>query len=195
MYIPRIKKKYKEKIIYKLKKLIKYKNIMQVPKLIKIVINIGISDTIKNKNLINYYIKNLELISGQKSIYRLSKKDISGFKLRKGIPIGCMVTLRNNIMYEFLDRLITIALPRSKDFNGIKETSFDGFGNYNLGIKEHIIFPEINFDKVNKIHGLNITFVTNTNKDLDSKFLLMYLGLPFKKNNIYGKNFNKSKTN
>ncbi|MDH3004217.1 MAG: 50S ribosomal protein L5 [Candidatus Shikimatogenerans sp. JK-2022] len=189
--MPRLKKKYKDNIIYLFLKKNKYKNIMQVPKLIKIVINIGVGIAVKNKNIINNYMNDLELITGQKPIYRLSKKDISGFKLRKGIPIGCMVTLRNNIMYEFLDRLITVALPRSKDFNGLKETSFDGYGNYNLGIKEHIIFPEINFDKVNKIHGLNITFVTNTNKDLEAKLLLIYLGLPFKKNNIYGKNINK----
>ncbi|WGH25025.1 MAG: 50S ribosomal protein L5 [Candidatus Shikimatogenerans bostrichidophilus] len=193
MYIPRLKKKYKNKIIYLLQKKNKYKNIMEVPKLIKIVINIGVGLGIKNN--INNILTNLELITGQKAIYRYSKKDISGFKLRKGIPIGCMVTLRNNIMYEFLDRLISIALPRSKDFNGLKETSFDGYGNYNLGIKEHIIFPEINFDKVNKIHGMNITFVTNTNKNIDSKFLLKYLGLPFKNDNIYGKRINKSKTN
>lgn len=190
MYIPKLKKKYKDKIIYLLKKKLNYKNIMQVPKLIKIVINIGVG--IANKNFINYYLNDLELITGQKPITRSSKKDIAGFKLRKGTPIGCMVTLRNNIMYEFLDRLISIALPRSKDFNGIKDTSFDGYGNYNLGIKEHIIFPEIDFDKVKKIHGLNITFVTNTFKDLESKFLLIYLGLPFKNNNIYGKRIYKS---
>lgn len=192
MYIPRLKTLYKEKIIFLLKKKLNFKNIMQVPKLIKIVINIGVGIAIQNKNIITYYMNDLELITGQKPIYRLSKKDVSGFKLRKGIPIGCMVTLRNNIMYEFLDRLISVALPRSKDFNGIKETSFDGYGNYNLGIKEHIIFPEINFDKVKKIHGMNITFVTNTSKNLEAKFLLSYLGLPFKNNNIYGKRIYKS---
>ncbi|MDH3004572.1 MAG: 50S ribosomal protein L5 [Candidatus Shikimatogenerans sp. JK-2022] len=188
--MPRLKKKYKKKIIYLLKKKIKYKNIMQVPKLVKIVLNIGVGIAVKNKNIINNIMRDLELITGQKPSYRLSKKDIAGFKLRKGIPIGCMVTLRENKMYEFLDRLITVALPRSKDFNGIKETSFDGYGNYNLGIKEHIIFPEINFDKVNKIHGINITIVTNTNKDSIAKYLLKYLGLPFKNYNIYGKRIN-----
>ncbi|WGH25639.1 MAG: 50S ribosomal protein L5 [Candidatus Shikimatogenerans bostrichidophilus] len=188
--MPRLKKKYKKEIIKLLKKKFNYKNSMQIPKLIKIVINIGIGVTGNNKKIIKYYMENLELITGQKPVYRLSKKDISGFKLRKGTPIGCMVTLRNNIMYEFLDRLITIALPMSKDFNGIKENSFDGFGNYNLGIKEHIIFPEIEFDKVKKIHGMNITIVTNTNNNLVAKYLLIYLGLPFKNKNIYGKNFN-----
>ncbi|MDH3004927.1 MAG: 50S ribosomal protein L5 [Candidatus Shikimatogenerans sp. JK-2022] len=190
MYIPRLKKKYKKKIIKLLKKKFNYKNKMEVPKLIKIVINIGFG--IINKNLQNYYLENLELITGQKPILKLSKKDIAGFKLRKGEPIGCMVTLRNNIMYEFLDRLISLALPRSKDFNGIKEESFDKNGNYNLGIKEHIIFPEIDFDKVKKIHGMNISFVTNTKNYLVSKNLLIYLGLPFKNKNIYGKKINNS---
>ncbi|WGH24658.1 MAG: 50S ribosomal protein L5 [Candidatus Shikimatogenerans bostrichidophilus] len=190
MYIPRLKRIYNNKIINLLKKKFKYKNNMQVPKLIKIVINIGAGRAVNNKNLINVYLNDLLLITGQKPIIRLSKKDIAGFKLRKGVAIGCMVTLRDNIMYEFLDRLITIALPRSKDFKGIKENGFDGYGNYNLGIKEHIIFPEIPFDKVTVIHGLNISIVTNTNKDIISKFLLLYLGLPFKINNIYGKRIN-----
>lgn len=190
MYIPRLKNIYNKKIVPLLKNKFKYKNNMQVPKLIKIVINIGAGKAINNKNLINNYFDNLILITGQKPIIRLSKKDIAGFKLRKGTAIGCMVTLRNNIMYEFLDRLISLALPRSKDFNGIKENGFDGYGNYNLGIKEHIIFPEISFDKVKIIHGLNISIVTNTNKDIIAKFLLLYLGLPFKINNIYGKRIN-----
>ncbi|WGH27220.1 MAG: 50S ribosomal protein L5 [Candidatus Shikimatogenerans bostrichidophilus] len=182
--MPRLKKKYKKKIVIKLMKKFNYKNIMQVPKLKKIVINIGFG--IVKKEYIDYILNDLTLITGQKSISRLSKKDESGFKLRKGIPIGCMVTLRNNIMYEFLDKLISVALPRSKDFNGINDKSFDGMGNYNLGIKEHIIFPEINFDKVKKIYGMNISFVINKNCDLESKYLLIYLGLPFKSKNIYG---------
>ncbi|WGH25839.1 MAG: 50S ribosomal protein L5 [Candidatus Shikimatogenerans bostrichidophilus] len=190
--MPRLKKLYKKKIINLLIKKFNYKNIMQVPKLLKIVINIGVgSIAVLKKKIIYNYMEDLESITGQKSIYRLSKKDEAGFKLRKGIPIGCMVTLRNNIMYEFLDRLISVALPRSKDFNGIKETSFDGRGNYNLGIKEHIIFPEINFDKVKKIYGMNISFVINNKNDLESKYLLIYLGLPFKNKNIYGKRIYK----
>lgn len=190
MYIPRLKKRYKIKIVNFLIKKFKYKNIMQVPKLIKIVINIGLGIAIKNKKYLFDTMKDLTLITGQKSIYRLSKKDEAGFKLRKGTPIGCMVTLRKNIMYEFLDRLISVALPRSKDFNGIKDNSFDGRGNYNLGIKEHIIFPEINFDEVKRIYGMNISIVTSTDKDKEAKYLLMYLGLPFKNKNIYGKRIN-----
>lgn len=184
MYTPRLKILYKEKVIKLLKKKFNYKNIMQVPKLIKIVINIGFG--IINKDYIYNIMDDLTLITGQKSILRLSKKDEAGFKLRKGIPIGCMVTLRRDRMYNFLDKLITIALPRSKDFNGIKDNSFDNMGNYNLGIKEHIIFPEINFDKVKKIYGMNISFVINKNIYLESKYLLIYLGLPFKNKNIYG---------
>ncbi|WOX79323.1 50S ribosomal protein L5 [Candidatus Shikimatogenerans bostrichidophilus] len=185
MYIPRLKLLYDKKIINILKKKLKYKNIMQVPKLKKIVINIGVG--IKNKNYILDTMEDLSLLTGQKSTYRLSKKDISGLNLRKGTKIGCMVTLRRNIMYEFLERLISVALPRSKDFNGIKENSFDGKGNYNLGIKEHIIFPEINFEKVKRIYGMNISFVTSTKYDKEAKYLLIYLGLPFKNKNIYGK--------
>lgn len=184
MYIPRLKKLYYNKIIKLLINKFNYRNIMQVPKLLKIVINIGFG--IVNKDLMLKIKEDLTLITGQKAIFRLSKKDEANFKLRKGIPIGCMVTLRKNIMYEFLDRLITVALPRSKDFNGIKDNSFDGMGNYNLGIKEHIIFPEINFDKVKKIYGMNISFIINKNNDIESKYLLIYLGLPFKNKNIYG---------
>ncbi|WOX79423.1 50S ribosomal protein L5 [Candidatus Shikimatogenerans bostrichidophilus] len=183
MYIPRLKLLYEKKIINILKKKLKYKNIMQVPKLNKIVINIGVG--IK-KNILDT-MEDLSLLTGQKATYRLSKKDISGLNLRKGTKIGCMVTLRRNIMYEFLERLISVALPRSKDFNGIKENSFDGKGNYNLGIKEHIIFPEINFEKVKRIYGMNISFVTSTKFDKEAKYLLIYLGLPFKNKNIYGK--------
>ncbi|WGH26194.1 MAG: 50S ribosomal protein L5 [Candidatus Shikimatogenerans bostrichidophilus] len=185
--MPRLKILYKKKIVKLLIKKLKYKNEMQVPKLLKIVINIGVGIAVKNKKYIFDTMDDLNMITGQKSIFRLSKKDEDGFKLRKGTPIGCMVTLRNNIMYEFLDRLISIALPRSKDFNGIKDNSFDGNGNYNLGIKEHIIFPEIDFDKVKRIYGMNISIVTNAKSNLESKYLLIYLGLPFKNKNIYGK--------
>jgi large subunit ribosomal protein L5 len=136
---------------------------------------------VSDKKLIDYAVEELTLISGQKAIATLSKKDVASFKLRKGTPIGAKVTLRGDRMYEFLDRLITIALPRVRDFQGIKADGFDGRGNYNLGIKEQIIFPEINIDKVNKISGMDITFVTNTNSNKEAKALLTDLGLPFKK--------------
>ena len=154
---------------------------MQVPTLDKIVISRGVGAAVSDKKLIDYAVEELTLISGQKAVATLSKKDVASFKLRKGTPIGAKVTLRGDRMYEFLDRLITIALPRVRDFQGIKSDGFDGRGNYNLGIKEQIIFPEINIDKVNKISGMDITFVTNTNSDKEAKELLTELGLPFKK--------------
>ena len=156
-------------------------NIMEVPKLQKIVISKGVGAAVADKKLIEHAVEELTSISGQKAIATLSKKDVASFKLRKGTPIGAKVTLRGDRMYEFLDRLITIALPRVRDFQGVKSDGFDGRGNYNLGIKEQIIFPEINIDKVNKISGMDITFVTSTNSDKEAKALLTYLGLPFKK--------------
>jgi large subunit ribosomal protein L5 len=158
-----------------------YKNIMQVPKLNKIVISRGVGAAVGDKKLIDHAVEELTLISGQKALPTLSKKDVASFKLRKGTPIGVKVTLRGNNMFEFLDRLITIALPRVRDFQGIKTSGFDGRGNYTLGIREQLIFPEINIDKVNKISGMDITFVTNTNSDEEAKGLLSELGLPFKK--------------
>jgi large subunit ribosomal protein L5 len=147
----------------------------------KIIISRGVGAAVSDKKLIDHAVEELTLISGQKAIATLSKKDVASFKLRKGTPIGAKVTLRGDRMYEFLDRLITIALPRVRDFQGIKADGFDGRGNYNLGIKEQIIFPEINIDKVNKISGMDITFVTNTNSNTEAKALLTDLGLPFKK--------------
>ena len=147
----------------------------------KIVISKGVGAAVSDKKLIDHAVEELTLISGQKAIATLSKKDVASFKLRKGTPIGAKVTLRGDRMYEFLDRLITIALPRVRDFQGVKSDGFDGRGNYNLGIKEQIIFPEINIDKVNKISGMDITFVTTTNSDKEAKALLTNLGLPFKK--------------
>jgi len=158
------------------------KNIMQVPKLEKIVISKGLGAAVADKKVVDHAIDELTLISGQKAIPTKSKKDISNFKLRKGMPIGAKVTLRGDRMYEFLDRLITAALPRVRDFQGIKTSGFDGRGNYNLGITEQIIFPEINIDKINKISGMDITFVTSTDNDNLAKGLLKELGLPFKKN-------------
>jgi large subunit ribosomal protein L5 len=154
---------------------------MQVPKLEKIVLSRGVGAAVADKKLIDHAVEELTLISGQKALPTLSKKDVASFKLRKGTPIGVKVTLRGNNMFEFLDRLITIALPRVRDFQGIKTSGFDGRGNYTLGIREQLIFPEINIDKVNKISGMDITFVTNTNSDEEAKGLLSELGLPFKK--------------
>ena len=169
------------KIIKDLQGKLELKNVMQVPTLDKIVISRGVGAAVSDKKLIDHAVEELTLISGQKAVATLSKKDVASFKLRKGTPIGAKVTLRGDRMYEFLDRLITIALPRVRDFQGIKSDGFDGRGNYNLGVKEQIIFPEINIDKVNKISGMDITFVTNTNSDKEAKALLTELGLPFKK--------------
>jgi len=155
---------------------------MQVPKLEKIVLSRGVGAAVSDKKLIDYAVEELTKITGQKAVSTISKKDVASFKLRKGMPIGAKVTLRGEKMYEFLDRLITSSLPRVRDFNGIKATGFDGRGNYNLGVTEQIIFPEIDIDKVNKIAGLDITFVTTANTDKEAQSLLAELGLPFKKN-------------
>jgi large subunit ribosomal protein L5 len=155
---------------------------MQVPKLTKIVISRGVGAAVADKKLVDHAVDELTKISGQKAIHTLSKKDVASFKLRKGMPIGAMVTLRGEQMFEFLDRLITSALPRVRDFNGIKATGFDGRGNYNLGVVEQIIFPEIDIDKINRISGMDITFVTTADTDKEAKSLLTELGLPFKKN-------------
>ena len=157
-------------------------NIMQVPKLKKIVISKGVGAAVADKKIIDHAVEELTLISGQKAVATKSKKDISAFKLRKGMPIGAKVTLRGDRMYEFLDRLITAALPRVREFQGVKNSGFDGRGNYTLGITEQIIFPEIDIDKINKISGMDITFVTSTNEDNLAKTLLEELGLPFNKN-------------
>ena len=180
-YIPRLKKEYKNNIISRLIKEFSYDNVMQVPKLEKIVISKGVGAAVSDKKLIDYAIEEITNISGQKAVATISKKDVATFKLRKGMPIGVKVTLRGEKMYEFLDRLVTSALPRVRDFNGIKATGFDGRGNYNLGVVEQIIFPEINIDKVNKISGMDITFVTSADTDKEAKSLLTELGLPFKK--------------
>ena len=180
-YKPRLKEDYSNSVASVLMKKLGYKNIMQVPKLNKIIISRGVGAAVGDKKLIDHAVEELTLISGQKALPTLSKKDVASFKLRKGTPIGVKVTLRGNKMFEFLDRLITIALPRVRDFQGIKTSGFDGRGNYTLGIREQLIFPEINIDKVNKISGMDITFVTNTNSDEEAKGLLSELGLPFKK--------------
>jgi large subunit ribosomal protein L5 len=181
-YIPRLKQEYRERIVSALTEEFSYSNVMQVPKLSKIVISRGVGAAVADKKLIDYAIDELTKISGQQAVSTISKKDVASFKLRKGMPIGAKVTLRGERMYEFLDRLITASLPRVRDFQGIKATGFDGRGNYNLGITEQIIFPEINIDKVNKISGMDITFVTSAPTDKEAKSLLTELGLPFKKN-------------
>jgi large subunit ribosomal protein L5 len=187
-YQPRLKKEYKERIVNSLKEEYSYSNIMEVPRLLKIVISRGVGAAVSDKKLIDYSLDELTLISGQKAIPTMSKKDVASFKLRKGMPIGTKVTLRGERMYEFLDRLVTVALPRVRDFQGVKSTGFDGRGNYNLGITEQIIFPEIDIDKVNKIGGMDITFVTNAGTDKEAKSLLNELGMPFKKKLIWQKN-------
>ena len=183
-YIPRLKKEFNDKIIHNLKDEYSYKNVMMVPRLKKIVISKGVGGAVADKKLIDHAVDELTMISGQKAIQTLSKKDVASFKLRKGMPIGAKVTLRSERMYEFLDRLITSALPRVRDFQGIKDSGFDGRGNYNLGVTEQIIFPEIDIDKVNKISGMDISFVTSANTDKEAQSLLSMLGLPFKKSRI-----------
>jgi len=181
-YVPRLKQEYKDKVVSALTEEFGYKNVMQVPKLKKIVISKGVGAAVADKKLIDHAVDELTKISGQKAVSTLSKKDVASFKLRKGMPIGVRVTLRGEQMYEFLDRLVTTALPRVRDFNGIKATGFDGRGNYNLGITEQIIFPEIDIDKINKISGMDITFVTSAETDKEAQSLLSELGLPFQKN-------------
>ena len=187
-YQPRLKKEFNERIVSSLKKEYSYKNVMMVPKLMKIVISKGVGAAVSDKKLIDHAIEELTMISGQKAIATISKKDVASFKLRKGMPIGAKVTLRSERMYEFLDRLITSALPRVRDFQGIKSSGFDGRGNYNLGVTEQIIFPEIDIDKVNKISGMDISFVTSANTDKEAQSLLSELGLPFKKNTSFNTN-------
>ena len=181
-YVPALKKLYKEEIVDKLMKQFGYSTVMQVPKLVKITINEGVGDATGDKKLVEVAQQELTAITGQKAIVTTSRKDISNFKLRKGMPIGTIVTLRYVKMYEFLERLIRISLPRIRDFNGISE-KMDGKGNYTLGIKEQIIFPEIDIDKITKILGMEITFVTTAQTDEEAHALLSAFGLPFKKNN------------
>lgn len=178
-YVPTLKKKYNEEIIPALVKEFDYTTVMQVPRLEKIVLNQGVGSSIADKKIIEVATEEMTMIAGQKAVQTRSKKDISNFKLRKKMPIGVRVTLRRDRMYEFLDRLIAVALPRIRDFRGI-EGKMDGRGNYTLGVPEQIIFPEINIDKVNKINGMNITFVTTANTDEEGFALLKQIGLPFK---------------
>ena len=181
-YIPRLKKKYTNEVVNNLKG--NYRSVMQVPKLVKICLNQGLGSATSDKKQIESAQQEMTIIAGQKAMLTKSNKDISNFKLRKGMPVGVMVTLRGNKMYEFLDRFITSTMPRIRDFNGISDKGFDGRGNYTMGIKEQIAFPEISIDKISKITGMDITFVTSTESDNQALSLLKELGMPFKTNDV-----------
>jgi large subunit ribosomal protein L5 len=177
---PRLKEKYKKDIIPAMMKEFSYKNIMQAPKVQKVVLNVGLGEAITNIKLLDAAQKELAMITGQKAVVTKAKKSIATFKLRQGMPIGCKVTLRGDTMYEFLDRLISTALPRIRDFRGVSGKSFDGRGNYALGLKEQFIFPEIDYDKVEMVHGMDVIICTSAKTDKESKALLRYLGVPFR---------------
>ena len=177
---PRLIKKYSDEVIPALKKQFGYTNPMQVPKLQKIVLNMGLGAAVTNPKIIDAAVEELRAIAGQKPVVTRSKKAIASFKLRANLPIGAMVTLRSNHMWEFLDRLISIAIPRIRDFRGVSPKGFDGRGNYSFGLQEQIIFPEIEYDKVTRINGMNVTFVTSAPNDAEGKALLTYLGVPFR---------------
>lgn len=179
MAIPRLKEKYNNEIVGALKEKFQYTSVMQVPKVTKVVVNKGIGAAVADKKLVDVGVDELTTITGQKAVATIAKNSISNFKLREGMPIGARVTLRGEKMYEFLDRLLNIALPRVRDFKGVNDKGFDGRGNYTLGVKEQIIFPEISIDKINKISGMDITLVTNANTDEESYELLKALGMPF----------------
>jgi large subunit ribosomal protein L5 len=179
-YTPRLATKYSQDVVPALMKKFSYSSVMQAPRLEKICINRGVNGAVSDKKLVDIAVDELSMITGQKAVPTTSKKDISNFKLRKGMPIGARVTLRGSKMYEFLDRLVSVALPRVRDFKGISDKAFDGRGNYTLGVTEQIIFPEIDIDKVNKITGLDITFVTTAQSNEEAFELLKELGMPFK---------------
>lgn len=178
--MPALKEKYLKEVVSQLKKELGYKNIMQVPRLKKVVVNMGLGEAIQNAKLIDSGIYTLSQITGQKPLVTKSKKAISNFKLRAGLSIGCCVTMRGDRMFEFLDRFINIAMPRIRDFKGVSAKSFDGRGSYTIGLKEQLIFPEIHYDKIEKVKGLNITIVTTAKTDEEGKHLLRLLGMPFR---------------
>ena len=179
-YIPRLRKNYTE-FALELQKELQVKNVMQIPKLEKIVVNIGQGAAVQNVKILEAAVKDLQVVTGQKPMIRKARKSIAGFKLREGMPIGCSVTLRGHKMYEFLDRLINIAIPRIRDFRGVSPKGFDGRGNFSLGVREQIVFPEIDYDKVDKIRGVGITIVTSANDDVKGKALLDKFNFPFRK--------------
>ena len=181
MYTPRAKTKYQEVVVPALQKEFGYKSPMEVPRIQKICLNQGLGDAVADKKLVDAAVVEMSAIAGQRAVPTVSKKDISNFKLRKGMPIGARVTLRGDKMYEFLDRLISVSLPRTRDFRGVKVTGFDGHGNFTMGVKEQIIFPEINIEKVTKINGMDITIVTSAQNDEEAKALLAEFGFPFTK--------------
>lgn len=181
-YIPRLAKKYKEEVVPYLTKKFNYKNIHEVPRLVKISLNMGVGEAVQDTKHMETAVENLATISGQKPAVRAARKSISNFKLRQGMKVGCMVSLRSKIMYEFFDRLVAVAAPRVRDFRGYSDKSFDGRGNYSMGVREQIIFPEINVDKIDKIRGLDITFVTTAKTDEEAYELMQAMGFPFKKN-------------
>ena len=176
-----LKDKYFKEIVPQLKEEFGYKNDLQVPKLTKIVINMGIGEAVQNVKTLDFAVADITAISGQKPVITKAKRSIAGFKLRKGMPIGCKVTLRRDRMYDFLEKVMNVALPRIRDFKGVSATAFDGRGNYNLGLKEQVIFPEINYDKIDKIRGMDLCIVTTAKSDEEAKSLLKHLGMPFKK--------------
>ena len=177
----RLKDLYNEQIVDAMTKKFGYKNVMEVPKLSKIVINMGVGEAKENAKLLDAAISDMEAITGQKAVTTKAKNSVANFKIREGMPIGCKVTLRGEKMYEFADRLINLALPRVRDFRGVSATSFDGRGNYTLGVKEQLIFPEIDYDKINKVRGMDIVIVTTANTNEEAKALLEEMGMPFKK--------------
>jgi len=181
--VPRLWDRYRDEIIQEMMKKFKYDNIMQVPKIEKISVNMGVGEAVQDAKFLEGAVEDMIAITGQKAVITRAKKAISNFKLRAGMPIGCRVTLRRNQMYEFLDRLLNVAVPRIRDFRGVSDRGFDGKGNYTLGIREQIIFPEINYDKVVKVRGLNITFVTSAKTDEETYELLKLFGMPFQKRN------------
>jgi len=182
-YVPRLQKKYKDEVVQKLMDEFNYGSIMEVPRLLKISINQGLGEATQDRKVVEEALEELSVIAGQKAVPTRAKKSVSNFKLREGMTIGARVTLRKIKMYEFLDRFISVALPRVRDFRGISDKSFDGRGNYNMGLSEQIIFPEINMEKVNKIKGMDVTFVTTAKTDAEAFALLKHLGLPFKNQN------------
>lgn len=179
-YVPRLKKQYEEEVVQKLMDQFQYKSAMEVPRIVKICMNQGVGDATQDKKLVDIAVNEMSMIAGQKAQATIARKSVSNFKLREGMPIGSRVTLRREKMWDFLDRLISVALPRVRDFRGINDKSFDGRGNYTLGIKEQIIFPEIDIDKVNRISGMDINIVTTAKTDAEALALLKYLGMPFK---------------
>jgi large subunit ribosomal protein L5 len=176
-----LQSQYKDRVAPQLKEKFKYENVLQIPRLNKIVLNMGLGDAIQNIKIIDSAVEELMLIAGQRPVVTRARKSIAAFKLRAGMPIGCMVTLRRERMYDFFDKLVNVALPRVRDFRGISLKAFDGAGNYSLGIKEHIIFPEIDYDKIDKIKGMNISIVTSANNDEEGRELLTLMGMPFRK--------------